>query len=381
VTLTKLSREQEFIRLFTNLTQNFKIIPLLFSIFIIPFNKVVFLNFPNFFIGKFNYFQTNNLVISEIFLIFSCLFYLSFKLNKLKIKPKSILPSLFFLWLLLIIPNIHTFLALITTITIFQLDEKDNQLIKKILFITFIIQTLISCLQLIFQSNLGLTELGEPNLNPDTKGIAKLKISNFQILRSYGTLAHPNLLAAYLAILINNLKPSKFSNIMQLGILSTFSLTATISLSITTLIKYLINKTEILKILLIITLSISILIIGIRLQNDNFENITQRVAEIQTQENNLQSTIIKKKSPWEINPIHNVYIFTYQSIGKIGLFLLLANLGQLLYFKNSNSILLSLMFVSDHFWLSLPQGLILLALTLSLFQNNQDFHAKNLKHS
>ena len=67
------------------------------------------------------------------------------------------------------------------------------------LFFSGLFQAVLSITQFLKQSNIGLKYLGESVINIDLPGIASFYMTNGEkIIRSYGTLPHPNVLAAYI---------------------------------------------------------------------------------------------------------------------------------------------------------------------------------------
>lgn len=63
-----------------------------------------------------------------------------------------------------------------------------------------LIQSLIGIGQFIRQSSLGLNWFGESTLSTEIDGVAEVFLAGFPVLRSYGTLPHPNVLAFLLMI-------------------------------------------------------------------------------------------------------------------------------------------------------------------------------------
>jgi len=61
-------------------------------------------------------------------------------------------------------------------------------------------QSIVAILQFAQQKSLGLKILAESPLNLASIGIAKININNIPIIRSYGTVGHPNILSAYLLV-------------------------------------------------------------------------------------------------------------------------------------------------------------------------------------
>ena len=70
----------------------------------------------------------------------------------------------------------------------------------KLLVFTMGFQAIIGILQFSFQSDLGLSFLGENLLNKYNPQVAKFFYKETAILRSYGTFPHPNIFSAYLLI-------------------------------------------------------------------------------------------------------------------------------------------------------------------------------------
>jgi len=71
-----------------------------------------------------------------------------------------------------------------------------------VLIISGLLQAVISIGQYISQANLGLKYLGETVLTPGAPGVASIIANGETFLRSYGTMPHPNVLAAFLFLAI-----------------------------------------------------------------------------------------------------------------------------------------------------------------------------------
>ncbi len=63
-----------------------------------------------------------------------------------------------------------------------------------------VFQSFIAIAQFARQGSVGLHILGEPFLNTETSGIAKLAIEGGRYIRAYGTMPHPNVLGAFLVL-------------------------------------------------------------------------------------------------------------------------------------------------------------------------------------
>lgn len=59
----------------------------------------------------------------------------------------------------------------------------------------------VALMQFVLQHDLGLQILGEPHLNPQTLGVAKMEVGGETLIRGYGTFLHPNILAAFFVLL------------------------------------------------------------------------------------------------------------------------------------------------------------------------------------
>lgn len=66
--------------------------------------------------------------------------------------------------------------------------------------IAAVIQSIICFLQFLFQKSVGLWFLGESIITEQTKGVAHVPIDGANVLRSYGTLPHSNILAGFLVL-------------------------------------------------------------------------------------------------------------------------------------------------------------------------------------
>lgn len=62
------------------------------------------------------------------------------------------------------------------------------------------LQSIIGITQFLIQHSLGLAILGENVLSPALPGVAKFEFAGQKIIRAYGTLPHPNVLAALLVV-------------------------------------------------------------------------------------------------------------------------------------------------------------------------------------
>ncbi|MBD3299741.1 MAG: hypothetical protein GF347_00110 [Candidatus Moranbacteria bacterium] len=72
----------------------------------------------------------------------------------------------------------------------------------KYTFFSACVASITALLQFAFQSSIGLKYLGESLIAPDILGVAKIAFNNQKIIRGYGTFPHPNILGAFLLIMV-----------------------------------------------------------------------------------------------------------------------------------------------------------------------------------
>lgn len=63
-----------------------------------------------------------------------------------------------------------------------------------------VVEALAGLMQFSLQRDLGLSFLGEPALGPALAGVAKISLGAERVIRAYGTLPHPNVLAMLLSV-------------------------------------------------------------------------------------------------------------------------------------------------------------------------------------
>lgn len=72
--------------------------------------------------------------------------------------------------------------------------------VLKVFIASVLFQSIIGFLQFTFEKSLSLRFLGESVLAPDFPEVVRVFVEQFFVLRAYGTLPHPNLLAIYIII-------------------------------------------------------------------------------------------------------------------------------------------------------------------------------------
>mgnify|MGYP006415436335 FL=1 len=229
---------------------------------------------PDFFIAKFNSYESQKIYLFELSLLFGLCLNIAYNYkNEFKIKDH-------YLYILIIFnPYLTLLQKTITAGVIMFLNQKNIDLIFRGIKHGIIFNIIPAIYQLIFQKSIGLSKIGESLLSTDLSQIAKIEISNHKFIRSYGLLAHPNILA-FISLMnpkINN-KLKDFINLITLSGSNTLAL----------YLKKLKNKKY-----LNISLIILILILLIKGQNSLSERFNQ---------------IIINNSHHNFQPIHNLIL-------------------------------------------------------------------------
>ena len=193
-------------------------------LFTLPLGLQILLYKSNFFSGQFNYFSSAFAYLSELFLILAVV---TQGLNLLITNgPKSKQeyeygPAEYVWWtifLLIIIANLVSCifaldksLALLGTLKWLELlgliwllarGTLPRDKVLKWLFAGAFLQVMVGLGQYLKQGDLGLTFLGESKLGASYLNVAKVDLAGEKVLRSYGTLPHPNLFGAYLLFVL-----------------------------------------------------------------------------------------------------------------------------------------------------------------------------------
>lgn len=287
-----------------------------------------------------------------------------------------------------------------------------------------VFESLLAIAQYFKQESLGdiFYLFGERTFNLATPGIANASLNGFLILRPYGTFSHPNVLAGYLtivmAIVVSNLK-SQISNmkklfyylIIMIGTVALFLTLSRVAILLWLMvigswvivrgIKKIKLKTSIFYILFSI---FSLLLISFIFANSSFryrftninlsdESIVQReilignsISMIKDHPTfgvglnnfliNLPSYQPQQPALFYLQPVHNIFLLIASETGIIGLgfflwFLLFTYkriISQPLIHNSLFIILSSVLILGmfDHYFLTLQQGQLLLALVFGL---------------
>ncbi len=308
----------------------------------------------------------------------------------LKIKKANIFLGLFFL--VALISLIATQNIKISFYHLIKLSEflllflyiKQNIKTFKItkLFSVFIasgvFQAIIAILQFFNQASLGLKHFEVGILNANIPGVATFFVNNHKLIRAYGTAPHPNVLAAFLLIVIFFLyylylssKSTKIHRamlttclaILMLGLFLTFSraiiiVFAGVSLVFLIIAFFRINKASRFKVIALFLLVIlfSGLIIGLLWPeiSTRFSSIstTEQAITLRVYYNKIAWSAIKQnpltglgignftwylvnnyqlKEFWLYQPVHNLYLLVASELGIIALVLFLVFIGKILF--------------------------------------------------
>jgi len=360
---------------------------IIFSLFLIWFFKK---NYKNIKIEKYDWFLIGFLTLSVLSFFYS---------NDLKFTALKIIKLIEFIWLYFYFKN-------------YSIKTISFPIILSALF-----QTFIAISQFLYQHSLGLKILGEPILNPYLSGVAKIVTIDETLIRGYGTMPHPNVLAAFLLIAIVILLWIHFSKnddqinkdliylfifiTLSLGIILTFSRTA-LFLWILINFLFIVLKFKNYPIKSII-LTITIILFSItafylfspeikaRIKiNPNEQAVSQRILYSNIALNIIKNNWLKGISignyvnyvknnflnlqSWQYEPTHNIFLLIGSETGIFGIALFLIFLfkkfttQKILCDPLKMSIISIILFFGlfDHFFWTLQSGNLMLWLLLGI---------------
>lgn len=254
------------------------------------------------------------------------------------------------------------------------------------------LQLIPASIQVMLGHSMGLHPLGESLLAISMKGVAKFNILHTTLLRGYGTLPHPNILGALgfstLLLLFTHRhrwkgEPTYIIIIAWLIVLLSLSKSFIVATFFISLVywnrhrlrrfssKHLFLTSTLMFSTMLAILSAMVVVLGIN--NSSF--VIDRLAELQPYffsilghpfGFDIVTPLHGIISPWDIMPIHNTYLVSFQSygwIGGAGFFVLISyfiHLGtKSRLYSNHNITLLYLfpllfLLCIDHLWLSFP---------------------------
>lgn len=392
-------------------TENVAEATFLFAIFILPLQIFTIVSQPDIYLaGQANQFNNAAIYLSDILIILSALLFLPFH-KKINIGNRMHLGLLCILGALI---AFHSSVAIewvvfkIATLFLLYVLIK-NGIAKKgrvsgVFIISMALQALASIGQFVSQDSLGLSLLGEPNLA--SSGIAKIDMGEDKIIRSYGTMPHPNILAGFMVVaIILNMKFKKRLPLIALciiGLTLTFSRSGIGALILVGFIYAIFNIKTISsrRRMMAILAGICVIpvVVALPYLKTHFLSTTEieaRLSQLQPAvemildnpmgvgfanfTNYVQDYSDDKLSPWEYQPVHNVYLLATSELGIIGISVILFILFNVLLSGKSKRIKYAILALAviglvDHYIYTTTQGQILAVLLLSMQVASRQSH-------
>jgi len=416
---------------------------LLMKVFLVvfPFQiRALFFNMNFFPTGNFNEYASFFVYFGDLLLILACFFY-GIAVLRGEVKQKfsfgnwqitlalivfvgTMFFSLFFaeFWLIAFLQSCRFAVLLILYFLIINGVLGRKEIIRFFLY-GLLVQSFIAFGQYLFQSSLGLRFLGEPILNSDLPGVAKINFAGMKLVRAYGTLLHPNVLAGILVAGIFWLYYLFRRNLRMLGIIGaallmalllTFSRSAFLALGLGLLVLFSLHEGKVrLKYLLLFASVAGFLIVLFNVEGVLFQRIflgddpqssIERLEYISVGKKMfldnpfgvgmghftllMQDYGTVKLSPWLMQPVHNVYLLIANEAGFPGILAMLFLFGLVffsllkasrtgneddrLFMAVSITILLvfALIALFDHYLVTLYSGQVLLIIYLGLVSDS-----------
>ena len=383
----------------------------LFAIFILPLQIFTIVSQPDIYLaGQANQFNNAAIYLSDILVILSAVLFLPFQ-KKINTGNRMHLGLLCILGALI---AFHSSVAIewvvfkIATLFLLYILIK-NGIAKKsrisgVFMISMALQAAASLGQFVSQDSLGLSLLGEPNLA--SSGIAKIDMGEDKIIRSYGTMPHPNILAGFMVVaIILNMKFKKRLPLIALcivGLTLTFSRSGIGALILVGFIYAIFNIKKISSSKRMMTILIGICVIPVVVALPYLKTHFLSTTEIEARLSQLQPAVEMildnpmgvgfanftnyvqdysddKISPWEYQPVHNVYLLATAELGIIGISVILFILFNVLLSGKSKRIKYSILALAviglvDHYMYTTTQGQILAVLLLSMQVASRQSH-------
>lgn len=269
-----------------------------------------------------------------------------------------------------------------------------SQKAKRILSLGIILLSLIAVGQVFKQSSLGgvFWFLGERSFTVSAAGVATEIISGIEVLRPYSTFSHPNSLAGYLLVVLVLLVPwkgvlTRFATLLgAITILLTFSHTVWFAAGFIFIARVLRLQAKSLQTSLLLTvIALTILpFAGQELLPYQEVVIRKELLTVSWEifKNNflfgtgLNNFVVQLPkywvlgSVWWLQPVHNIFLLFVTEAGIFGL-VLVALLFRRLQLNGLSLALVAIVITGslDHYWLTLQQNQLLLAIVLGLSSN------------
>lgn len=285
-----------------------------------------------------------------------------------------------------------------------------NRFLLKILYFSTLIFSLIGITQFLLGRTIGgvFYWIGERTFTASSSGIALIKFFGRDFLRIYSTFPHPNSLAGFLGGVLILLYFDKFAPnknyliyiIQGIALLLTFSQSVYLGFIIVFIVGHLkVNKTQekIKKVIFYSLVFFSLLspfVSGYLQSSFKFpKNISERLdlitisgkeilnhfwlgGGLNTFIVNMPTTSPVLINSWLLQPVHNVLLLTMVETGIAGLLVLLFLLHKLIFVNKSVYSLFFLFVVItgffDHYWFSIQQNLLLIAVVAGLSFSKED---------
>jgi len=328
--------------------------------------------------GNFNPFTSVFIHLSDFLFLFAFIFWaVSIFTREFKEKityGNPLVLILFFVFLIAAEVSVlfayDQFLAFSLVIRMFEFMLLYSFLINKVVrleslinffLISVVIQAVIAIFQYIFQSSIGLGFLGESQIGPDVEGVAKIDVGEDKVIRPYGTLPHPNVLAGFLMtgiiLCLHKLKSKVHFALPVLIVLVAafilaFSRGAFLAILVAAMIYYSIKDTKLnFKYLILIAVGLFFIIVLFNLEQTFFSRMifsdaasfNERVMYFNISKymmylnpfgigiGNFTLALPEYTSmslePWQFQPVHNTYMLIMNEVGIHGAVIFLGIFG------------------------------------------------------
>ncbi|MFC1655348.1 O-antigen ligase family protein [Patescibacteria group bacterium] len=281
------------------------------------------------------------------------------------------------------------------------------------------LQALLAVIQYLYQGSVGFAIFGEPQISADIPGVAKIQLEENTLMRPYGTLPHPNILAGYLLAGIlfayHRIRQKEYIAyplliLMSAALVLAFSRGAFLAILVAFLVYISLKNSRISIKYILFSLSILIFFVVLfnleqsiltRLFLMDDSSLTDRVFYFNISKQMMYAipfgiglgnfTLLMsdftsaKLAPWDFQPVHNIYMLITNEMGVFGFIvfvLLLVSFAVLIFLamkkadkhkRNLGAILISLLTalciigLFDHYLISLYHGQALLFLMFAVF--------------
>lgn len=281
------------------------------------------------------------------------------------------------------------------------------------------LQALLAVVQYLYQGSVGFFFFGEPHISASIPGVAKIQLDETTIMRPYGTLPHPNILAGYLLAGIlfayHRIRQKEYIAyplliLMSAALVLAFSRGAFLALLVAFLVYISLKESRISLKYILFALSIIIffvvlfnleqsIITRLLLMDDSglservfYFNISKQVMYTLPLGIGLGNFTLlmsdftsAKLAPWDFQPVHNIYMLITNEMGIFGfvifvllllsfaVFIFLAMKKATGYRRNLGAILISILTafciigLFDHYLVSLYHGQAILFLMFAVF--------------